>query len=810
MTRKTFDVVGVHCASCKALIERNVRKIDGVKNVNVNFANAKMLLEYDEAIVDLNDISRAVARAGTYKLVVTNEDIVLASPGEIKKNPDFKEIDHETHSSQKKQGEHDHVAMLKTEGYQLLKKKVILVGLANIPFLFVMANMIMTGDEMMSILGMLKVEKFNVSLNFDWIAQFLIATPILFWGGSQFFKSAWVALKAKSANMDSLIALGTFVAWLFSTVVTFIPQIFTDIKADPFFEAVGFIIFFVLLGKFLESKAKGSANQAVKKLMEIQAKEAAVIRDGKEIKIPIHEVIIGDIIVVRPGEKIPVDGIITKGSSTVDESMVTGESMPAEKTVGDKVIGSTINKSSIFQFRAEKVGKKTLLSQIIQLVEDAQMSTAPIQKLADRISSVFVPVIIVIALLMGLFWLFLAPQLGLGGDISSFQLSIYIVATILIIACPCALGLATPIAVMVATGKAAQKGILVKNAEAFELVSRVSTIVFDKTGTLTKGEVEVFETITLKNFQGKEKLLKSAELKHWNKNALIQISAALENNSEHPLSKAVVKLALELKHDIQKIKIDDFKNHEGKGVSGLIGGSQFLIGNDKLMDKLKINNHQSSNDNQKQLDELRNEGKTIITVAFGEEVIGYFALADSIKPEAIELVEKLQAKGKEVIMLSGDNEQTAKAIAKTLGIDHVVANVMPQEKSEVIRKLKAGEGKKQIIAMVGDGINDAPALALSDVGISMGTGTDIAIESGDIVIVGGKIDKVFETLTISSSALKIIKENLIWAFGYNIIAIPIAAGLLYPFAGLLLSPVIASIAMALSSVSVVLNSLRLK
>jgi Cu+-exporting ATPase len=805
--KKTFDVIGVHCASCKSLIERNVNKLDGINMVNVNFAAAKMMVDYDEKRVTLEEIAKAVASAGTYKLVKNEDEVVLASPGEIQKSPHMEEVTKPKHG----EAGHNHAEMLRADEYKLLKKKTLLVGLVNIPFLFVMINMIFNkSEEMMSYLGMIKLENFGMSLNLDWVVQFLIATFILFWGGSQFFKSAWTALKNKTANMDTLIALGTFVAWLFSAVVTFIPQIFTDIKAEPFYEAVGFIIFFVLLGRLLEAKAKGRANQAVKKLMEIQAKDASVIRDGVETKVPIGEVVIGDVIVVRPGEKIPVDGVITQGASTIDESMVTGESMPVEKSIGHSVIGATINKSSSFQFSAEKVGKDTLLSQIIKLVEDAQMSSAPIQKLADKISAIFVPVIVVISLVVAMFWLLVAPQLGIVGDISSVQLAIYIFATILIIACPCALGLATPIAVMVATGKAATKGILIKDAEAFELASKVDTIVFDKTGTLTKGEVEVVETVLIESFKSNSDLLDSLRMDEWNEEALVTLSAGLENNSEHPLSEAIVKLANDKKLNFDKIKINSFKNHEGKGVSGIVKGKEIVIGNEKLMDKFKIDIKKDVNsDLQVRLEKYRSEGKTIVSVAYGKEIIGYFALADALKPEAKQLISQIKKKDIRVVMLSGDNEQTANAIADKLGIDDVIANVLPHEKSEVIQRLKSEEDGK-IIAMVGDGINDAPALTLADVGISMGTGTDIAIESGDIVIVGGKIEKVLEVLEISSKTLKIIKENLIWAFGYNIIAIPIAGGLLYPFMGLLLSPVIASVAMAFSSISVVLNSLRLR
>lgn len=805
MQKHTFPIVGMHCASCKLLIEKMVSAVEGVKSVMVNFATEQMLVEYDDTKTGLVEIANAVSKAGSYKLVTdarkprseqSEHVTVLAAPG----TKEYKMAGHSLHdqhdhgtNTREHHSTHDHAKILKAEEFQKLKRKVIVVGIANIPFVLIMIQMLVSrgsGDTMMG--------PDFYGINFLWLGQFILATPILFWGGSQFFSSAWSALKVKAANMDTLIALGTAVAWLFSTIVTFFPHLFSDIKAEPFFEAAGLIIFFVLLGRLMEARAKGNANEAISKLLEFQAKEATVIREGIETKIPIQQVVKGDIIVVRPGEKVPVDGEIIKGNSTIDESMVTGESKPVEKKKGDKVIGSTINKSGSFRFQAEKVGSETLLAQIIKLVEDAQMTTAPIQKLADKISGVFVPVIIVIAILSFFFWLFGASFLGLDVDVSNLQLAIYVFATILIIACPCALGLATPIAVMVASGRAAGKGILIKDAQALELIHKVSTIVFDKTGTLTKGEVEVTDI---------EIIGTSSKETNFNKSELLRFAAALEHNSEHPLSQAIVNSAKKEKLEYEKLAVKDFKNHEGKGVSGKVGKNVVIIGNKKLLSEFKIRQNDKITD---KIEKLQNQGKTVVSVCINGEVSALIALADTVRSEAKQIVSKLHKRGIGVVMLSGDNQSTAEAIAAQLGIKEVIAEVLPQEKSAKIKQLQEAKDSGNIIAMVGDGINDAPALAQADVGIAMGTGTDIAIEAGDVVIVAGSLQKILETIELSEKSMKIIKENLFWAFGYNVFAVPIAAGLLFPFTGLLLSPVIASIAMALSSVSVVLNSIRLR
>lgn len=789
MEKQIYPIIGMHCASCKMLIEKMVGKIEGVESVNVNYASEKMTVEFDTSKTGLEEIKQAVGKAGSYKLIDNNEgDTVLASPPEAKKMEGSNNMNHDG-------GHHDHAAMLKKEEYRKLKRKVTLVGIAAIPFLGIMIWMILKAFGVImgghAPFGFVEFEQFNYRVNLFFLAQFILATPILFWGGSQFFSSTWSALKARAANMDTLIALGTTTAWIFSTVVTFAPQLFDNIEVDVFFEAAVFIIFFILLGRLLEARAKGQANDAIKKLLELQAKEATVLRDGEEKKIPINQVVAGDIIIVRPGEKVPVDGTITKGSSTIDESMVTGESLPVTKGEGKEVIGSTINKTSTFQFEAQKVGSETMLSQIIKMVEEAQGTTAPIQKLADKISSVFVPIVIVIAILAFLFWILVAPNLGLVDDGTNvLQLATYIATTILIIACPCALGLATPTAVMVGTGKAAGKGILIKDAEALELAHKIDTIVFDKTGTLTKGLPEVTDFEYLKDLDSKE---------------IHSFAYAIENLSEHPLSNAIASYS-EGKKDEGAVEVDKFKAIEGRGVSGEISGKTVLLGNRRLMDENSITLDKGLSNT---ADNLISKGKTTTYMSVDGKQVAIFSLADTIKDESKQAVEQLHALGIKVVMLTGDNQKTAEAIASQLGIDEVIAEVLPGDKAAKIKALQKEEGDR-VVAMVGDGINDAPALAQANIGIAMGTGTDVAIEAGDIVLVKGTLDKVIETIKLSKMTLGVIKQNLFWAFGYNVISIPVAAGLLYVPFSLLLSPIIASAAMAFSSISVVMNSVRLK
>lgn len=763
----------MHCASCKLLIEKMVGKQEGVISVSVNYATEKMTVEYDEKKISEADLKQAVASAGSYQLVSdTDGNMVLADPGLARNMATSKS---------------EQAAQIKKNEFEVLRRKTILVAIGSIPFWLIMGWMGLDFFGLVEMqhmpLGKLTFETFNYSINLFFLVQFLLATPILFWGGSQFFTSAWSALKVRAANMDSLIVLGTLSAWVFSSIVTFFPQIFGEVANEVFFEASVFIVLFILLGRLMESKAKGQANKAIQRLLELQAKEAHVIRDGEEITIPIAQVKVGEKIIVRPGEKVPVDGLIIEGSSTLDESMVTGESMPVTRGKGEKVIGATINKTSTFTFEAEVVGSGTLLAQIVKMVEEAQGSTAPIQKLADKISGIFVPAVIAIAILAFLFWLVIAGQ--------NIQFAVYVATTVLIIACPCALGLATPTAVMVGSGKAAKLGILIKDAEALQLAQEVGTIIFDKTGTLTNGKPEVTDFKVLEG-ESHEDLLK--------------IAYVVEKNSEHPLSNAIVDYADGYISEEINLGVSGFENIEGRGVRAEVDGVVVAIGNRKLMLEIKS----AGLDNFAQEEAHFTSGaKSIAYLSKDGKVMAIFAIADKIKEGAIEAISSLHAQNIKVVMLTGDNQKTAEAIATQLGIDEVISEVLPAEKAAKVKdyQKQATDGK---VAMIGDGINDAPALAQADIGLAMGTGTDIAIESADIILVSGSLDKLVETIKLSRSTLRVIKQNLVWAFGYNLIAIPIAAGVMYPVFGILLSPIIASAAMAFSSVSVVLNSLRLK
>ncbi len=784
MLTKIYPIIGMHCASCKMLIEKMVSKVPGVEEVSVNYAAEQMKVVYDENKVSIQDLIAAVSSAGSYRLIATNSDEgVLADPEQARKiNQHHEQPNH-----------HEHATALRQQEYILLRKKVWLVASMSIPFFTLMIYMILALVGLvampMSPLGYLQIGKLNYQIDLFYLCQFLLATPIVFIGGKQFFQSAWSALRVRSANMDTLIALGVSAAWLFSTLVTFMPTLFSNLEVEVFFEAAVFITFFILLGRLFESRAKGQASDAIKALLQLGAKEATVVRDNKEIKILINDVLVGDVVVVRPGEKIPVDGKIISGSSTIDESMVTGESMPVEKNVGDQVIGATINKMGSFKYQATKVGEDTLLAQIIKMVREAQGSTPPIQKLADKISGVFVPFVVLISILSFVFWLLVATPVGLvGADVSNLQLAVYIAITVLIIACPCALGLATPTAVMVGSGKAARQGILIKDATALEWANQIKKIVLDKTGTLTKGEPAVTDC-----------QVEAGEVK----DKILRLAYAVEHLSEHPLSTAITKYAQQnnLSADL---KVENFQSLTGLGVSGVVGGKKILLGNEKLFIDQQIDITSFA----KLADQWKNNGQTLVYMGINNRAVALFALADVIKDEAKESLAKLHALGITTVMLTGDNIVTAQAIANQLGIDEVIAEVMPQDKAEIIKKLQ--QETKGKVAMVGDGINDAPALAQADIGIAMGTGTDVAIETGSIVLVKGSLEKLVETIELSQMTFGIIKQNLFWAFGYNIIAIPVAAGLLYPTFGVLLSPVIAAAAMAFSSISVVLNSIRLK
>ena len=736
--KKTFSVKGMHCASCVGVIERSLKKVDGIIDANVNLATEKATVTFDKGKVNDEKIASAVANAG-YKVLLNEEEA------------------HQDEEKPEKQKE-----------LKKLRNKVIIS-------LF-LGSLIVWG----SFPGLMNTAPMFLQ---NFLVQLLLALPVQFWAGLDFYKATIPALRHRTANMDTLVAGGTSVAFAYSSVVVFFPNLINSIgvEAMPYFDVSTIIIGLILLGRFFEAKAKAGTSEAIKKLMGLSPKTARVVRNGKETDVPIEEVLIGDIVRVRPGEKIPVDGIIVEGESSIDESMITGESIPLEKIKGDIVIGATINKSGTFLYKATKVGKDTMLSQIIKLVQEAQGSKAPIQRIADLISSYFVPIVIMLAIATFVVWY----DFGTSKTLIFALLSM---VSVLIIACPCAMGLATPTAVMVGTGKGAQSGILIKDAKSLEIAHKINTVIFDKTGTLTKGKPEVTDVIKLKTSNLKLQ-------------SILKLAASLEKVSEHPLAQAIVAKAEAEKVDFEKV--DKFKAIAGHGVEGVIGKNRVLFGNKRLMEKEEIDIKSIS----EKMDELENQGKTVMILTVNKNVEGLIAVADTIKENAKEGVFNLLKMGIEVVMITGDNKKTAEAIAKKLGIKRVLSEVLPSEKEAEVKKIQK-EGK--VVAMVGDGINDAPALASADVGIAMGSGTDVAIEAADITLINKDLRSVSWTVNLSKKTMKTIKMNLFWAFGYNIILIPVAMGVLYPFFHILMNPIFASGAMALSSISVVTNSLRLK
>ena len=609
-------------------------------------------------------------------------------------------------------------------------------------------------------------------------AQLVLTLPVLYFGRS-FYLNGFKMLFKGHPNMDSLVALGTSAAFIYSLVGTFaVYQGQVEFAMHLYYESAAVILTLITLGKTFEAISKGKTSEAIKELLALAPKKAVVLKDGKEKLVDIAQVAVGDVILVKPGERIPVDGVITEGRSTVDESMLTGESMPVEKQVGDTVIGASINKTGSFQFKATKVGEDTTLSQIVQLVEEAQGTKAPIAKLADQVSAIFVPVVMSLAVLAGLAWLIFGH--------SGLVFALTIMISVLVIACPCALGLATPTAIMVGTGKGAQLGVLFKNGEALETAQEIQTIVLDKTGTITKGQPEVRDIQTFANFTTEE---------------MLYLAASVEKRSEHPLAQAILQAAKEAQ--ITLGQAFDVHTVTGQGIQAKVDEKQVLLGNEKLMQSFDIEIEAV----QAQVAQLSSQGNTVMYVASQGELIGLIAVSDPVKTSSPQAIQALQKMGLEVVMLTGDNEQTAQAIAKQAGITQVISQVLPDQKSQVIQELQA-QGKK--VAMVGDGINDAPALAQANVGIAIGTGTDIAIESADIVLMRGDLNGVVSALRLSKATMRNIKENLFWAFAYNVLGIPVAMGLLHLFGGPLLNPMLAGVAMSFSSVSVLLNALRLK
>ena len=735
-TKQTYAVKGMHCASCVQVIEKSLKRTPGIKEAVVNLATEKASVTFDSDICSEDQIASAVESVG-YK-IITDKEITSLDQEKEEKEKELK----------------------------ALQGKVILSLFLGSAILWgSFPGLINTAPEFLK----------------NFYVQLLLATPVQFWAASGFYKATIPALKHRTANMDTLVALGTTVAYAYSALVTVFPDIIMNlgIEAMPYFDVATIVIGLILLGRYFEAKAKSQTSQAIKKLIGMQAKTARVLRDGKEIDIPIEEVVIGSVIRVRPGEKIPVDGQILEGESSVDESMITGESIPVDKAKGDSVVGATMNKTGTFTYRATKVGQDTMLAQIIKLVSEAQGSKAPIQRVADLISSYFVPIVIMLAIATFAVWYILGPNPAL-------IFAMLNTVAVLIIACPCAMGLATPTAIMVGTGIGAEHGILIKDAESLEIAHKVKTIIFDKTGTLTNGKPEVTDIISIGKLSEDE---------------VLKIAGSIEKGSEHSLAEAIVKNAESKNIDLEKV--NSFKAITGHGVEGKVGEKQVYLGNRKLLDREKIDyqNHLAK------IEKLETEGKTVMLLAVAKSLVGLVAVADTVKESAKAAVVSLRNKGIEVVMITGDNQRTANAIASTLGIERILAEVLHDQKEAQVRKIQA-EGK--VVAMVGDGINDAPALAAADVGIAMGSGTDVAIEAADITLINKDLKSVAAAIELSRKTMRTIKMNLFWAFGYNVVLIPVAMGVLYPFFGLLLNPIFASLAMALSSISVVSNSLLLR
>jgi len=736
--KKTFSIRGMHCASCVRVLERSLKKVDGVSEAVVNLATEKATVSFDPQKVSNQILQSAVANVG-YKAIVKDEN------------------NHEDEEQKEK-------------GKELKALKIKVIVALGLGALILWGSFPLIMETAPAILQ-------------NFFVQFLLAIPVQFWAGFAFYQATIPALRNRTANMDTLVALGTTVAFSYSAFVTLFPKVveMAGIEPMPYFDVSTIIIGLILLGRYFEARAKMGTSQAIKKLIGLAAKTARIIRDNKEIDIAIDQVQIGDIIRVRPGEKIPVDGVIIEGESAIDESMITGESIPVDKKSGDSVIGATINKSGTFLYKAKKVGEETMLAQIIKLVQDAQGSKAPIQRLADVISSYFVPVVIMLAITTFVVWYVF------GGD-SAFLFALLNMIAVLIIACPCAMGLATPTAIMVGTGKGAESGILIKDAESLETAQKIGTVVFDKTGTLTKGKPEVTDVVSI---QGSK----------LNTQSLLQIAASIEKGSEHSLAEAIVKKAEDEKITFEKTT--GFRAIAGHGVEGKIGKNKVLFGNRKLMEREKI----TYKEYEDKIAVLEEEGKTVMLLAINKQLAGLIAVADTLKDSAKSGIKALRDMGIEAVMITGDNERTAKAIAHAVGIERIFAEVLPEQKEKIVKDLQVGKNK---VAFVGDGINDAPALAASDVGIAMGTGTDVAIEAAGITLVNKNLASVAAAIKLSKQTMKTIRLNLFWAFGYNVILIPVAAGVLYPVFGLLLNPIFASFAMAMSSISVVLNSLLLR
>ncbi|MBD2597482.1 copper-translocating P-type ATPase [Nostoc spongiaeforme FACHB-130] len=745
MENATLKLRGMSCASCARSIEDAISSVPGVNECSVNFGAEQATVDYDPRTTDLQAIQEAVDAAG-YSAYPLQEQNLMA-------------------------GEDDEEKRYRLKESRDLQQKVTVGGIISI-VLVIGSLPMMTG---------LNLPFIPTWLHNPWV-QLVLTTPVQFWCAVQFYVNTWKAFKRHAATMDTLIALGTSAAYFYSLFATLFPGFFIaqGLMPDVYYETCAVVITLILLGRLFENRAKGQTSEAIRKLIGLQAKTARLIRNGREVDVPIEQVEIGDVVLVRPGEKIPVDGEVVDGTSTVDEAMVTGESVPVKKQPGDEVIGATINKTGSFKFRATRVGKDTVLAQIVQLVQQAQGSKAPIQRLADQVTGWFVPAVIAIAILTFIIWY------NIMGNVT---LALITTVGVLIIACPCALGLATPTSVMVGTGKGAENGILIKGAESLEIAHQIQTIVLDKTGTITQGKPTVTDFLTVDGTA------------NGNEMKLIQLAASLERNSEHPLAEAVVRYAEFLQ--LPLVDVRDFEAIAGSGVEGIVSNRLVQIGTQRWMEELSINTQALQQDKER----LEYLGKTAVWLAVDGEIKGLMGIADAIKPTSTQAVRALQKLGLEVVMLTGDNRRTAESIAREFGIKRVLAEVRPDQKAATVQAIQA-EGK--IVAMVGDGINDAPALAQADVGIAIGTGTDVAIAASDITLISGDLQGIVTAIQLSRATIRNIRQNLFFAFIYNVAGIPIAAGILFPFFGWLLNPIIAGAAMAFSSVSVVTNALRLR
>jgi Cu+-exporting ATPase len=735
----TISVGGMSCATCANTIEEALLSLDGVQAASVNLASDKVTITYDPQVVRVPDLKRAIRDSGY--------EVIEAETVDTERMERVKEMQR--------------------------KKRLLVFSLAlSIPTLGLALAMMFTD------LG-----KIQFFMDYGNYVLLILATPVQFIAGYRFYVNAYKAARHRTTNMDTLIAVGTSAAYFYSLAVVLFPAAVAF--HDTYFDSSAMIITLILFGKYLEAKAKGSTSEAIRKLIDLQPKTARRIIEGIETEVPVEDLDVNDIFIVRPGERIPTDGTVHEGSSAVDESMLTGESIPVEKSEGSEVIGGSINKNGLLTVRATRIGKDTTLAQIVRLVEEAQGSKAPVQRLADKVAAVFVPAVIIISIATFLFWYLVGYDLFIAMPAPRFIFSLTAFISVLVIACPCALGLATPTAIMVGTGKGAENGILIKNGEALERAGNVEVIVFDKTGTLTKGEPDVTDVKTLEASE----------------TDVIFFAASVEKGSEHPLAKAIVRKAEHLKIDLGNP--EDFQNLPGRGVRAKVGESLILLGNRTLMQESQIDTGSYEADI-RSIEEL---GRTAMLLAKDSRLIGIIGVADVVKQTSAEAIAELKRMNIEVVMLTGDNQRTASVIAKELGIDRVLAEVLPEDKAKEIAKLQA-EGK--VVAMVGDGVNDAPALVKADVGIAIGSGTDVAIESGSIVLIKNDLRDVVAAIQLSKRTMQKIRQNLFWAFGYNTAGIPLAAGLIFPFFNVLLPPIVAAGAMALSSVSVVSNAALLK